>query len=201
MGFGTDHGRAVPYIWHKKAIDLPLNNDRGNVAFISMAGTQNAGTLRGLMFSPLVIRRFTCWTADVPGDWDGTSSFVLRLQWAQWPAGSQKGGTCLWNLNYWVCQDWDNPIGSKSVAQTATFIYGDEGTTNYCMHCGTFAMDFTGGTFGTVAPGNTLFMDLWMPQAVATVGSAFLFRATVEYMAGVTGPSGAALTTQDKRGS
>ena len=201
MGFGTDHGRAVPYIWHKKSIDLPLDASRGGAYFGALSGTQNDGSVYGLVFYPDPTKNKTTWSAWMPGDWDGTSAWVFRLSWAQHTAGDQKDAVCLWNFNYWVCQDWDNPVGSKSVAQTATYTYGDEGTTNHCMHCGTFEMDFTSGTYGTVAAGNTLFMQLWMPPGAAGYATAIVLNAAVEYMAGVTGPSGVALTTQDKRGS
>ena len=201
MGFGTDHGRAVPYIWHKKVINLPLNIDRASgPSWLSLTGTQCGGTIRSLLF--LGDNNKLSDSFYVPGDWDGTSNFVLRLNWSQYPPGSQKDATMAWRLQYWVVEDWGNPVGSKSVSMTATWAYGDEGTTNYALHNGTFAMDFTGGTFGTVGAGQTVFFQIERPAAGGSWAAiSALHSMGVEYMAGVTGPSGAALTTQDKRGS
>ena len=203
MPIGTEYSRAVPHIWHKKFIDLPLNSDSGGgVSWNRATGTQTLGTVAGLLFKPAPAKNYTNWAVSVPADWDGTSNFILRHAWAQWPEGDQKTTTCYWTLHHWVCRDWDNPVGSKTVTQHATYAYGDEGTTNYCMHCGTFQMDLTGGTFGTVDTGHTLFMTFQMPQGPVGEdgGTALLFRADVEYFARYTGPSNAAYTTQDKRG-
>jgi hypothetical protein len=199
-GIGTEYGRAVPHIWHKKFIELDLTGDRGNPAWIFLTGTQGLGTACGLLFKTTTVKQWMSWAVSVPGDWDGTSNFIFRHAWAQKPTGDQSGAICYWTLHHWVCQDWDNPIGSKTVTQHATYTYGDEGTTNHCMHCGTFEMDLTGGTFGTVGVGNTLFMTLQMPTSVSPAGTAIMLRANVEYMANFTGPSDLAYTTQDKRG-
>ena len=191
----------MPHIWHKKFLPLPLNAGLGGgVGYAAIAGTPNVGSVYGLLFAPKAIKNFTNWAVSVPADWDGTSSFVLRYAWAQKNSGDEKDGTCLWTLHHWVCQDWDNVVGSKSVTTHATFTYGDEGTTDYCMHCGTFEMDLTGGTFGTVDTGYTLFMTFQMPTGVSGAATALLFKAEVEYMAHVTGPGDAAYSTQDKRG-
>ena len=203
MPIGTEYSRAVPHIWHKKFINLPLNSLAGaGVSWGAVKGTQSLGTAHGLVFRPGAIKNFTDWAVPVPADWDGTSNFVLRYAWAQRPDGDRKGTSCYWTLHHWVCQDWDNPVGSKTVSQYATFTYGDEGTTCSCMHCGTFQIDLTGGTFGTVDTGHTLFMTFQMPVGPvgADGGTALLFRADVEYFARYTGPSNAAYTTQDKRG-
>jgi hypothetical protein len=200
MPIGTEYSRAVPHIWHKKFIELGLETDRGNAGWAAMSGTQNVGTVRGLVFKTTAIKVFTAWAVPIPADWDGTSNFILRHAWAQLPEGDQSAAICYWTLHHWVCQDWDNPVGSKNVTQYATYTYGDEGTTNYCMHCGTFEMDLTGGTFGTVGVGHTLFMNLQMPTAVSPAGTALLFRADVEYMARYTGPGDTSYDTQDKRG-
>ena len=201
MPVGTEYSRAVPHIWHKKFISLPLNNDAGGGAkWGVVSGTQSLGSVYGLSFAPETTKNFTNWAVPVPADWDGTSNFVLRFAWVQYPGGDRQGTPCYWTLHHWVCQDWDNAVGSKTVTQHATFTYGDEGTTNNCMHCGTFGMDLTGGTFGTVGAGNTLFMTFQMPQSVEDAGTGLLFRANVEYMANHTGPSDAAYTTQDQRG-
>jgi hypothetical protein len=202
MPLGTEYSRAVPHIWHKKFVGLPLNYlAGGGVSWVAVAGTQSAGSVYGLIFAPKSIKNFTNWAVAVPGDWDGTSNFVLRFAWVQRPEGDRSGTPCHWTLHHWVCEDWDNVVGSKTVTQHATYTYGDEATTNNCMHCGTFEMDLTGGTFGTVGAGNTLFMTFQMPVGVTDAGTALLFRAEVEYMARYTGPSDALYTTQDKRGS
>lgn len=200
MPAGTEYSRARPHIWHKKIWPLRQNTDFGDgLANVTLAGTQNDASYRGIFFRPK--DDWVSYTMPVVGDWDGTSAFVFRHSWAQYGAGDQKDGTVAWQLSYWVCQDWDNPVGSKSVALQATYVYGDEGTTNYCMHCGTFQMDLTSGTFGTVGVGNTLFMELKMLTGDANHGSAVLLDNWVEYMARVTGQSDAVYAAQDKRGS
>jgi hypothetical protein len=136
----------------------------------------------------------------VPGDWDGTSQFVFRYQWFQKNAGDEKDATAIYNLTHWVVEDWDNVLGDKHVLQSATHVYGDEGTTSFAMHCGTFEMDLTGGTFATVSEGHTLFMTLWSPQSVADLATCCVFRTCVEYMAQWVGPSAAIPTTLNKEG-
>lgn len=191
----------MPHIWHKKFLPLLLTeNAGGGAAWGAITGTQSIGSVYGLIFAPKAVKNFTNWAVSIPGDWDGTSNFVLRYVWAQKNSGDEKDGTCFWTLHHWVCQDWDNPVGSKSVTTHATYIYGDEGTTDHCMHCGTFEMDLTGGTFGTVSSGHTLFMTFQMPVGATSAATAMLFGAGIEYMAHVTGPGDAAYSTQDKRG-
>ena len=200
MSYGTEMSAARIWSWHKKTMELSFHEDRGGgVAWGHVEGTQNDGTVYGLIFKPAAIKNFTCWAVPVPEDWDGTSIFKLRYFYCQNTAGDFKDGTFVWTLHHWVCQDWDNPIGSKSVTTHATRVIGDEGTTNYCMHCGTFQMDLTGGTFGTVDVGHTLFMTLQMPQGASGLGTALLYRAQVEYMSGFSGASGRSLDTEDKR--
>jgi len=201
MPVGTEYSRAVPHIWHKKFVELPLNGNMGvGIAEASQQGTQCPGSVWGLVFAPKAVRNYTSWNMPVPGDWDGTSSLVFRYQWCQRVAGDEKDAICIWTLHHWACQDWDNILGSKYVTQHATHTYGDEGTTNFCMHCGTFELDLTGGTYGTLSSGHTLFLDFGMPQGVSGAATALLFRASVEYMARFVGPSDTIPTTTNKEG-
>lgn len=195
-----------PHIWHKKFIELPIDLEHATgETGAYLTSTACPGTVFGLVMQPWVIVKQprTYWTAPVPTDWDGTSKMNLRLTWAQYPAGNFKDGTYNLRLLYWVAQDWDTMHGTKSVELSATMFIGDEGTTSYCMHCGTFEIDLTSGTFGTVSVGHTLYMNFMQAinGAPGPLGTIALLRAQLEYMAGYVGPTAIKYSTQDKRGS
>ena len=200
MPVGTEFSRAVPHVWHKKFWPLEHVAALGvGVSGSTLSGTQNTGSYRGVFFEP--DENYLTYAMPVLGDWDGTSAFNFRWSWAQYGSGDQKDATVAWQLSYWVCQDWDNAVGSKSVVNQATYVYGDEGTTNYCMHAGTIQIDLTSGTYGTIGVGNTLFMELRLLTGDANHGSAVIINQWVEYMARYTGPGNALYTTQSKDGA
>ncbi|MBU8871374.1 MAG: hypothetical protein KOO60_10970 [Gemmatimonadales bacterium] len=196
---GTEFSRAVPHIWHKKHWQLPRNEYFGDTSGkLPISGTQGIGTYAGILFEP---GDWMSYSMPLLSDWDGTSSYVFRHTWSQSGSGDKSAATVVWQMNYWLAEDWANPIGSNVVTIQATYVYGDEGTTNYCMHGGTFQMDLTGGTFGTAATGQTLFMNLSLVTGGTDAGSALVVNNWVEYMAHVTGPSNALSSAQDKRGA
>jgi len=197
-----------PHIWHKKFLELPLDYSADRTPGCGeekLTSTACPGTVFALTMQPWTVikKARVMWTAPVPTDWDGTSNIVLRLTWAQYPTGDFKDGTFNLRFLYWVAQDWDSPHGTKSTALSATTVIGDEGTTSYCMHNGTWAMDLTSGTFGTVSPGHTLFMEFQQAinGAPGPLGTLALLRASLEYMAHYVGPTAVKYDTQDKRGS
>jgi len=201
---GTDYSGARRIEYVKKRVPLPVIDENSDALVTgTIVGTAAyAGSYYGCLLIPYPVEVSMYWNTLLPLDWDGTSSVVFRWFWTQWPGGDLKDATAHFNFRYWVVQDYFTAMATKVSEATYTCVYGDEGTNSFGLHCGTFEMDLTGGTFGTVSAGHRLFMELSMHGTIGVSwATACMIDAYVEYSSWSRGWGLATRSEIDKRGS